>query len=391
MWLRYYCCMPPGLPTPQELVDGEVAFFSLDTDVIQSAGYNFVKGALNQLPRQLPNAMKLQLTEVVLQEIVGHKLAPVKEAADKFQASTAGLTRLTGLDFSPVDDHFNKLNVLAAAKRKFEADVKNYVSQCGGDVLSIANVDPEMLFARYFAADPPFGLKADKKSEFPDAAALLLLEHHAIEEKTKGILASGDAGWKAFADKSAHLYCVTSLDDLAALFAATDAHAQAVRDKIAAAVGDEHSALRAQLTESLKEHVSSADWDASKLYNGSRRIEPEVSDVEVTDYSVHESSLNVWKVDNEPGAWVVELTASVTVDVTVSVQFFVWDSIDREEFAFGHDSFTFTQKVDIEAFLTCHSVTLEAVPELWEIEVEIGFGKYSLEAAEVKPDFSDHD
>lgn len=383
--------MPPELPTPQELVDGEVAFFSLDTDVIQAAGYNFGRGALNQLPRQLPTTMKLQLTEVVLQEIVGHRLVPVKETADKFQASTLGLTRLTGLDFGPADAHFNQLDVLAAAQKKFEADVKNYVTQCGGEILPIADVDPKLLFGRYFAGEPPFGLKADKKSEFPDAAALLLLEHHATDQGTKGILASRDAGWKAFADQSAHLYCVTSLDDLAALFAATDAHAQAVRDKIAAAVGDEKSALRAQLTESLRDHVLNADWDASELYNASRRIEPEVSEVELTEYSVHDNSLNVWKVDNEPGAWVVELTATVTVDVTVSIQFFIWDSIDREELAFGHDSFTFSQEVDVEAYLTCYSVKLEAAPASWEVEVEIGSGKYSLEAAEVEPDFSDHD
>lgn len=389
--MHYDCDMPAGIPTPQELVDGEVSFFSLDTDVIQAAGYNFGKGALNQLPRQLPTAMKLQLTEVVLQEIIGHKLVPVKEAAEKFQASTSSLTRLTGLDFGPADAHFNQQNVLSAAQQKFEADVKSYVTQCGGDVLPIADIDPELLFARYFAAEPPFGLKADKKSEFPDAAALLVLERHATDRNTKGILASGDAGWKAFADQSARLYCVTSLEDLAALFAATGAHAQAVREKIAAAVGDADSALRAQLTESLKEHVVNADWDSSELYNASRRIEPEVSDVELTDYSVHDDSLNVWKVENEPGAWVVELTATVKVDVTVSVQFFIWDSIDREELAFGHDSFTFSQEVDVEAFLTCHSVKLEAAPESWEIEVEIGSGKYSLDAAEIEPDFSDRD
>lgn len=382
--------MPAGIPTPQELVDGEVVFFSLDTDVIQAAGYNFGKGALNQLPRQLPTAMKLQLTEVVLQEIIGHKLVPVKEAAEKFHASTTSLTRLTGLDFGPAVAHFHQLHVLCAAQQKFEADVKNYVTQCGGDVLPITDVEPELLFARYFAAAPPFGVKVDRKSEFPDAAALLLLERHAADLKTKGILASGDAGWKAFADRSARLYCVTSLEDLAALFAATDAHAQAVRAKLAATVGDEDSALRAQLTESLKEHVLNADWDASELFNASRRIEPEVSNVELTDYSVHDNSLNVWKVDNEPGAWVVELTATVMVDVTVGVQFFVWDSIDREELAFGHDSFTFSQEVDVEAFLTCYSVKLEAAPELWEIEVEIGSGKYSLVAAEVEPDFSDN-
>jgi hypothetical protein len=318
-------------------------------------------------------------------------LEPVKEAADKFQASIAGLTRLTGLDFGPADAHFNGLDVLSAAQQKFEADVKNYVTQCGGDILPISDIDPELLFARYFAGEPPFGLKADKKSEFPDAAALLLLEEHATERATKGILASRDAGWKAFADQSPCLYCVTSLDDLAALFAATDAHAQAVRDKIAAAVGDETSALRTQLTDSLKEHVSNADWDASELYSGSQRIESEVSDVALTAYYVHNNSLNVWKVDDEPGAWVVELITTITVDVTVSVQFFIWDSIDREELAFGHDSFTFSQDVDVDAYLTCHSVTLETAPVSWEIEVEIGSGKYSLDAAEVEPDFSDHD
>jgi hypothetical protein len=382
--------MPTGLPTPEELVDGEVTFFSLDTDVIQAAAYNFGKGALNQLPRQLPAAMKLQLTQVVLEEIVSHKLDPVKEAAKKFQSTTANLARLTGLDLGPADAHFDQLNVVTAARQKFEAEVRQYVTQCGGDILAIADVDPVLLFSRYFAVEPPFGLKADKKSEFPDAAALLLLEHHAEEHDTKGILASADAGWRGFADQAKRLYCATSLDELAALFAATDAHAQAVRDKIAAAVGDENSALRAQLTESLGEHLGNADWDVSEL-NSSRRIEPEVSDVEMTEYAVDGTSLNVWKVDDEPGAWVVELIATATVDVTVSVQFFIWDSIDREELAFGSDSFTFTQTVDVEAFLTCYSVKLETDPEAWQIEVEIGSGKYSLGEVEVEPDFSDHD
>lgn len=382
--------MPTGLPTPQELVDGEVAFFSLDTDVIQAAAYNFGKGALNQLPRQLPAAMKLQLTQVVLEEIVRHKLEPVKETANRFQSATANLARLTGLDLGPADAHFEHLNVLAAARQRFEAEVKQYVSQCGGGILALEDLDPVLLFSKYFAVEPPFALKADKKSEFPDAAALLLLEHHAEQNDTKGILASADAGWRGFADQSNRLYCAKSLEELAALFAATDAHAQAVRDKIAAVVSDENSRLRSQLTESLREHLDEADWDVSEL-NSTRRIEPEVTDVEMTGYEVDGASLNVWKVDDEPGAWVVELTAVATVDVTVSVQFFVWDSIDREELAFGSDSFTFTQTVDVEAFLTCQSVKLETDPEAWQIEVEIGTGEYSLGDAEVEPDFSDHD
>ena len=78
----------------------------------------------------------------------------MKETADKFQASTLGLTRLTGLDFGPGDAHFNQLDVLAAAQKKFEQTSKNYVTQCGGEILPIADVDLKLLFGRYFAGEP---------------------------------------------------------------------------------------------------------------------------------------------------------------------------------------------------------------------------------------------
>jgi len=383
--------MPRDTPTPAELVDDEVTFFSLDTDVIQSAGYNFEKGALNQLPRQLPRSMKLQLTEVVLREIVGHRMEPVKEAAEKFQSSTAALQRLTALDFAPTRAHVEQLNVLAAAEQKFDGEVRQYVTQCHGEVLPLSDLNPELLFTRYFAGKPPFGLKADKKSEFPDAAALLLLEQRAEAMETKAIVASKDAGWKGFAEQSERLYCVDSLDDLAALFMATDAHAQAVKGKLTAAVNDDNSALRTQLTEALKEHISDADWDTGELYCGSHRFEAEKDSAELTSYSVNDDSLNVWKVDGEPGAWVVELTATVQADVVVNVQFFVWDSIDREELAFGGETFTFSTQVEVEAYLTCYEVKFDAAPETWNIEVEIGSGTYGLDATEVDFDWHGED
>jgi len=64
--------MPKGLPTAAQLWQGEVSCFSIDTDLIQAAGYNFDEGALHQLPKQLPASMRLQLTEVVVEEIVRH-------------------------------------------------------------------------------------------------------------------------------------------------------------------------------------------------------------------------------------------------------------------------------------------------------------------------------
>jgi hypothetical protein len=382
--------MPKGVPTPEQIVDDEVTFFSLDTDVIQAAGYNFEKGALNQLPRQLPRSMELQLTEVVLKEIVNHRLEPVKEALSKFQSSSTALQRLTALDFAPVSAHVEQLNVLTAAEQKFDGEVRNYVAQCRGEVLLLSDVSAALLFEKYFSAKPPFGLKSDKKAEFPDAAALLLLEKLAKDLETKAVVASMDGGWKSFAEQSKHLYCVDSIDELAALFAATDAHAQAVKSKITAVVNDENSALRKRLTQEFEIHISNADWETDELYS-SHRIEAETNSAMLTNYSVDDGSLSVWKVDGEPGAWVVELTATVEAEVAVGVQFFAWDSIDREEIRLGSEQFTFATQVEVEAYLKCYEVKLDAAPETWDIDVEIGSASYSLDAAEIEPDWEGED
>ena len=264
--------------------------------------------------------MSLQLTDVVLKEIVGHRMEPVVEAAEKLQSSITALQRLATLDFSPTRDQVEQMNLLTAAEQRFDCEVRQYVTQCRGEVLPLSDIDPELLFIKYFAGEPPFGLRADKKSEFPDAAALLLLEQRAEALNTKAIVASRDTGWKGFAEQSEHLYCVSSLEDLAALFAATGAHAQAVKERITAAVNDENSVLRGQLTEKLEEHISDAYWDTEELYSGGHRFEAEKDSSTLRSYSVKDNSLNIWKVDGEPGAWVVELAAIVEANVVVDVK-----------------------------------------------------------------------
>jgi len=75
--------------------------------------------------------------------------------------------------------------------------------------------------------------------------------------------------------------------------------------------------------------------------------------------------------------------------VHVSVDFYIWDSIDREEMSFGSDSFSFPAEVDVEAFLSCTDVQLDAGPYTWHIETDISKGSYSLEDFEVEKDFRD--
>ena len=132
--------MPKGLPTAAQLWQGEVSFFSIDTDLIQAAGYNFDEGALHQLPKQLPASMRLQLTEVVVEEIVRHRMQPVHEAVQQFTAASDKLKRLACIALEPIDASFQTLNAVGVAADRFRGQVRDYAARCRGDEIGRAHV-----------------------------------------------------------------------------------------------------------------------------------------------------------------------------------------------------------------------------------------------------------
>jgi hypothetical protein len=379
--------MPKDLPSAAQAWEG-VSFFSIDTNLIQAAGYNFGQGALHQLPRQLPRSMGLQLPEVVVSEIVKHRMEPVQQAVAGLKGAADKLSRLFPVDSSPVHDWLHRMIAIESATQHFRKEVHDYAARCRGGILPIAGADAlSDLFADYFAQTPPFGLNEKKKAEFPDALCLWLLEQHAKDNDTTGIVASNDKGWKQYAEQSGRLYCVGSIEELAALFAATNVHANAIRDKVTATVEDAASPLRGALTDALKRHVGNSEWDASEVYTGSTyRVEPEVYDAELVEYSIA-GKPDVWPVQGEPTTWVIELSVSVKLKVHLSAEFFAWDSIDREEVSLNTQDFATEEEIDIDVFLTCADVRLDSSPNEWQTEIEIADGRYSLAGFEVELDY----
>lgn len=384
--------MPKGLPTAAQLWDGDVSFFSIDTDLIQAAAYDFDAGALNQLPHQLPRTMQLQLTEVVAEEIVGHLMKPVAASVNALKTASDNLKRLAKLPLAVVDKSFHEVDPIKAADQYFRGKVQAYTERCRGGILSIEGEDlASSLFKLYFDNSAPFGKRQDKKSEFPDAASLLLLEQYAEDNSTLGVIASGDGGWEAYAEQSKHLYVVKSLDQLTSLLASTSEHAEALKAKIFAAVMDEHSVLGVQLTAALEEHLSSSDWDVGDIYASSGRVDADFYDAKLISYEFDAEDVNVWPVEDQPNTWIVELDMSVSVMVEIDVQFFVWDSIDREDVGIGSKLISVPFETEVNAFLTCSDVQLEAGPESWWVETELAKGRYSVEGFEVEPNYGDDD
>lgn len=379
--------MPKNLPTAAQAWE-DVTFFSIDTNLIQAAGYNFAQGALHQLPNQLPESIGLQLPEIVVSEIVKHRMESVHKAHKVLAGAADELHRLTTIDVSEVRESVERLNAISAATQRFTQQVHDYTAQCRGAVLPTAGVDAVgSLFADYFAQKPPFGLSEKKKSEFPDAMCLWQLEQYAKDNHTIGIIASDDKGWKQYAAESGTLYCANSIDELTALFAATNEYAESIKTKIAAAVKDGGSPLGIALAHSLSQHIANANWDASEVYTGSSyRVEAEAYDANVAEHSI-DGDTSVWSVKGEPTTWIVELTVRVKASVDVSCEFFAWDSIDKEELSLGSQEFSSEEEVHVEVFLTCSDVHLETEPSDWDTDIEIADGRYSLSGFEVELDY----
>jgi len=380
--------MPKGNPTAAQLWEGDVSFFSLDTDVIQAAGYKFNEGALKLLPLQLPDTMSLIISKVVAQEIVSHRLDRVTKAVEQFKSSSTDLKRLAQIEMSTIDEKFEDLKIETSASNYFYQQVSDYAKNCQGSILPIdGELLTERLFRLYFESLPPFAYRKAKKAEFPDATSLLILEDFAKDNSTMGVVASADEGWSKFADNSDHLYCVRSIEELATLFVATDAYSKEIEKRILEAVQKDSSPLRDELHDALVYHVKYSDWSATDVTSGSAtRVEAEVYESKLTSYEI--DTAEVWAGEDKK-SWVIGLNVTAQVELHLDVEFFAWDSIDREEISLGSDVLPVESNIEVEVFFKCSGVEEGSRPEDWEIEIELATGSYECDPVNVEPDFYD--
>jgi hypothetical protein len=235
----------------------------------------------------------------------------------------------------------------------------------------------------YFDTRAPFESRKDKKNEFPDATSLLLLEDYARSKGTKGIVASRDDGWRAFAESSEYIYCVQSIDELAKLFQETGLLGDSIKEQVLGVIADPNSAMRTLLAEQLDEHVVQASWEIELYCGFAHRVDAEANDASLMAYSLVSDQTSVWVDKDDPTSWVVELTVDVTVDVSVYLRFFGWDSIDKEEYKAGSSSQRWTYQLDMPVFLTCSNVQVVSNVETWNISVEFATSNYTLDIGEV--------
>lgn len=201
-------------------IEMEYGAIALDTCVYERGSFKFESGILHQLTQFKKSPVKLLQTEIVHRESIGHIAKNIKSAIDEVDRSLNSARRHL---FTSEDDLKTAKNILcggfidplAVADKRISAFYK-----ASGAVLVEAkkNVDMANLVEMYFSSLPPFENNKEKKSEFPDAIALLSLESWALANKTKIIVVSTDSGWESYCKSSDNLLCLNDLDDALSKF-----------------------------------------------------------------------------------------------------------------------------------------------------------------------------
>lgn len=180
----------------------------VDTQVYMNESYNFnEKGNLNYFRKQILDGNVIHLTSgVVVGEVEKHIKKDVSDAISSF--NKAADDRRFAIFREKEYKQLQKLNeteMIAEALSIFHT----FLSDTKAFMLNMETIDLPSVISDYFETKLPFGVRKDKKNEFPDAFNLSMLRKYAVHNHPV-IIVSGDGDFSSEED----IVCFKTLGEL---------------------------------------------------------------------------------------------------------------------------------------------------------------------------------
>lgn len=368
---------------------GEWSAILVDTNIFIKTNFNFNGGHLNRLKSFKDRPEQLIFDEIVCGEVVSR-------FSKELFSQSAQLKKATKQAFSSkliTNENKNFIESLCVsekeAEEKAELILSRYIDDCGANVVDTsdyANLDD--IIDDYFSCKPPFGVREIKKNEFPDALCLNSVLAWAMSENEKVVLVSEDKGWIEFSELHPdYLKVVKNIPEALNTFQDFD-----IREFYSEKVAQNWDDVCVTFMDSIQENLSSGLHGHTIDINVSSYLDFEYEVDEVfchnIDFSNFEGYVNVNVIETPKsgfgGSFVVSIMAHVKYSVVVSLDFSVYDSIDKDYTHIGSnvEDAIFEDDVEIIATLKLSDVGLEL------LDFEVSGLPSSINMGEVEPDFS---
>jgi hypothetical protein len=361
---------------------------TLDTSIFFVNGYRFEHGLLARLKQFNHTPVDVVLSDVVCGEVKAHVIRDATEAQSKVRTGIKEVSKAWQVSQAQRDAAISALFGVESPEQLAQRRISGFIEYASiemvesGERASVAAV-----LAAYFAATPPFGKLATKKSEFPDAFALHALEHWANEKNLLMLVVSKDGDWQRYCKGSRHL---VSSDDLAKALSYFHQNAEVACGRLVARFNAGQLPIEGAIQDAVRDATERMTF--TPTVSSGYFYDADVYDIDVTAITIHVDieSPSPFKVIDKPeeNVLVVEADVEATIAVSSSFYFSITDPIDKDEVPIGSASTTVDILVNVKVLLTFEG-DLSEDARLVEVEVELGAQSVEVDYGDVGPNWDE--
>jgi hypothetical protein len=357
---------------------------TIDCQTVMENGFDLDGKLLAQLKQFVGGPTAVVVSEVVVSEILKHLKEKTRDAKDAIESAhrRAVLFGLRGKEEKAFAEQVDPDKI---AERR----LSDYLESIGAIVVTADSVSVRELWERYSRGDAPFAISGKKKAEFPDAIALLSLEHWAEKAGTKIIAASGDGDWAKYGKTSKGIHVV---GDLATALETVQANLETAEALVESALLEIRTYKRLDLQRQFEEWLGREieNYPAYATAESSYSLEGEEATLTFKSFNFRDEPPEYTVVQISDRKIVARVELTVTADASASFAVSVYDTVDKDYVDMGYtDAEVEDEELELEALVTFEGDFATGDYAVTEIEL-LGEG-HEVDFGTVEPDWGGED
>jgi PIN domain len=346
---------------------------SIDTSVFENHGITIERGLFRQLDQFKGSPVVFAIPDIVHHEVRKHLIDKIKDSRSKvtkaLKASGAHLMTTDG----QVSDAKGLLFGDGEDEEIVEKRLNNFYKITQAELISSAKyADVSRLIGLYFEGEPPFEVSGEKKSEFPDALALLALECWAEENNLNVLTVSTDKGWKRFGETSNRIDVVENLADAISHFQPHSKVNSIIANIREDALLEGQNPVLEMIEHAIITSLDSADIEVeanSSFYFEEDEIYATYIEHKIKNDEQGLARITIIKI--EKNLIVLQVTVDVSCEVFCTFNLSVKDSIDKDYVGLGSTCSSQEETYETDILVSLSGDFSSGLENVEVIEVEV--------------------
>lgn len=362
---------------------------TIDNATFKGEGYRFYEGLLAQMRQFKESPVKVIQTDIVHSEAIIHIGQEISKTRSAIDQALRSANKQLKIELKAIDNARALLSIDGGEAEIAEARLDQYYEFIGAEKIDSSKyADLSLLMEMYFSTEAPFETGKDKKSEFPDAIALLALEGWAEENDVNIVAVSQDKGWKNYSENSNRITLVSSLAEALEKFQPHNKVASIIAHIREDSLLDGENHVLEEIKQAIINSIDGHDvWIDASSYMYFEWDDTSASYISHKLDKDQEGLVKVRVVSINNEAIVLKVGAIVEVEVEASFVFSVRDSIDKDYVGMGGNTCTTTESYHTDILLTLAGDFSQDFNGIDVAEIEVLETIGQAEFGEVEPDW----